>query len=89
MAKTKWYIKREGYNSEVVRRYNWVTKMYSFIIRNPHMFKNKKLYFYEDETCLGEINYSIIQQRVSVGLRERKERNFLRDFGRYQKEMLK
>lgn len=74
MSKHTWSVKVKGYESSKIRNYNWLTKMYGFILRNPGMFRNRELTIFRDDKQVLDVGYDTIVARRQQGLKEGEER---------------
>lgn len=78
MSKHSWHITRQGEEPKEVRHYKWVTKMYSFILRNPAMFGGKTLTVYDNCKKVADISWGEIIEQMNSGIKEGEARKLLR-----------
>lgn len=60
MSKHSWHIARQGEEPKEVRHYKHLTKMYSFILRNPAMFGGRTLTVYDNGQKVADVEWEDI-----------------------------
>lgn len=78
MSKYRWHITRKNEAPKVVRHYKWVTKMFSFVLRNPAMFKNRELTIFNHGKKVRDMTWKEIADLMSKGLKEGETRKIVR-----------
>lgn len=74
MGKYRWHVSRADEEPEVVRHYNWITKLYCFILRNPKMFAGKDLTIYDHHQPVINLSFDQIKRRHDLKNKEGLER---------------
>ncbi|WP_034693081.1 hypothetical protein [Enterococcus pallens] len=74
MGKYRWHVSRVNEEPEVVRHYNWITKLYLFVLRNPTMFANKELTIYDHDRPVINMHFDQIKRRYDLKNKETIER---------------
>lgn len=74
MGKYKWHVSRTDEEPDVVRHYNWITKLYCFILRNPEMFAGKDLTIYDHHKPIINLHFDQIKRRYDLKNKETVER---------------
>lgn len=74
MGQYRWHVTITGRNPAKIRHYNWITKLYLFILRNPSIFRDNQLTIYKNDKALIDVDYGIVAARKRLGLKEGAER---------------
>lgn len=77
MGKYRWHVSRVGEDPLIVRHYNWITKMYRFILRNPAMFAGRELTIYKNGAPCINLHFDEIKQRSGLQYKEGIERKYI------------
>ena len=79
MGKYRLHVSRVGEKPEIVRHYNWVTKMYRFILRNPAMFAGRELTIYKNGKPCVDLHFDEIKRRFDLNNKEGIERKYINE----------
>ena len=82
MGKYRWHVSRVGEKPEIVRHYNWITKLYRFVLGNPAMFVERQLTIFCNGKPMVNIHFDEIKRRNSLNEKEGIERNFIRSLSK-------
>lgn len=74
MGKYRWHVSRVGEDPLVIRHYNWITKLYRFILRNPAMFAGRELTIYKNGTPCINLSFDEVRRRADLQNKEGVER---------------
>lgn len=86
MGKYHWHVTRVGEDPLIVRHYNWITKMYRFILRNPAMFAGKELTIYDHNRPVINLHFDEIKRRFDLQNKEGIERKEILKISRERKQ---
>lgn len=77
MGKYSWHVAIKDKSPDLVRHYNHVSKLYTFILRKPQYFKDKTLTLYSNDQPVINIDWDTVVERQKLGLKETEERKHL------------
>lgn len=81
MGRYKWHVTVKGHSPEAVRHYNHVTMMYRFISRSHRFLGGKILTIHCNGQEITDIAFDEVMKRIRVGLKEKDERRFIKNYG--------